>query len=75
MSGICFLISACPAGHRFDETTGNCEICAKGTYIGHTIFSCLNCPWGTTTAEEGQISIDACGKYKKTLNTKTWWSS
>ena len=65
MINTCF--TGCQPGYYWNRFSEGCDACPKGKYRGimDPNNDCRWCPAGKTTAEEAQISENACGKLKK----------
>ena len=57
-----FLTVYCQDGYEV-ASADSCKICPRGTFKDNNVYifgTCMNCPEGKTTAEEGAVSIENC---------------
>ena len=58
---VCFFILVCPIGSFLDDTTCECKLCPLGTYSDtEDADSCISCPQGQTTFQEGSDRSTLC---------------
>ncbi|XP_038050781.1 sushi, von Willebrand factor type A, EGF and pentraxin domain-containing protein 1-like [Patiria miniata] len=56
-----YVCTACTTGVMFNSSTGECQFCPRGFYQDQQAqFSCIPCPPGNSTAEQGAKNVTLC---------------